>query len=241
MFHLTGILFVLFLLEAAAFAPLQNRARSSSSSVAASSTSTNVDTEISDCLNVLNKAAESRAEDPELVFDALTKLEKLQRTKAKTDPSVATNMLSALNGSWRLVFTTGTADTQSKIKGKVNYFPLKAIQSFDTSEDPMKISNGIYIGNFNVLQFFGDFDFDLKKRKLEFDFDTIQILGLKIPLQQGQAAQLGAKSGLGSEGNVELAKRNRQAFFNWISADDTIATARGGGGGLALWKRVDDE
>lgn len=105
----------------------------------------------------------------------------------------------------------------------------------------MKISNGIYIGNFNVLQFFGDFDFDLKKRKLEFDFDTIQILGLKIPLQQGQAAQLGAKSGLGSEGNVELAKRNRQAFFNWISADDTIATARGGGGGLALWKREDDE
>jgi hypothetical protein len=105
----------------------------------------------------------------------------------------------------------------------------------------MKISNGIYIGNFNVLQFFGDFDFDLKKRKLEFDFDTIQILGLKIPLQQGQAAQLGAKSGLGSAGNVELAKRNRQAFFNWISADGTIATARGGGGGLALWKRVDDE
>lgn len=127
MFHLTGILVVLFLLEAAAFAPLQNRAQSSSSSLAASSTSTNVDTEISDCLNVLNKAAESRAEDPELVFDALTKLEKLQRTKAKTDPSVATNMLSALNGSWRLVFTTGTADTQSKIKGKVNYFPLKVL------------------------------------------------------------------------------------------------------------------
>jgi hypothetical protein len=25
-------------------------------------------------------------------------------------------------------------------------------------------------------------------------------------------------------------------LFNWISANDTIATARGGGGGLALWK-----
>ena len=24
---------------------------------------------------------------------------------------------------------------------------------------------------------------------------------------------------------------------NWISADDEIATARGGGGGLALWRR----
>lgn len=105
----------------------------------------------------------------------------------------------------------------------------------------MKISNGIYLGDWNVVQFFGDFDFDLNKRKLEFDFDTIQILGLSIPLQQGQAAQLGAKSGLGSKGNVELAKRDRQAFFNWISADETIATARGGGGGLALWKRVVEE
>jgi hypothetical protein len=105
----------------------------------------------------------------------------------------------------------------------------------------MKISNGIYIGNWNILQFFGEFDFDLKKRKLEFDFDTISIFGLRIPLQQGQAAQLGASSGLGSQGNVELAKRDRQAFFNWISADGTIATARGGGGGLALWKRTNKE
>jgi hypothetical protein len=86
MFHLTGILVVLFLLEAAAFAPLQNRAQSSSYSLAASSTSTNVDTEISDCLNVLNKAAESRAEDPELVFDALTKLENCSEQRRKRTP-----------------------------------------------------------------------------------------------------------------------------------------------------------
>ena len=101
----------------------------------------------------------------------------------------------------------------------------------------MKISNGIYFGNWNAVTFFGDFDFDMKMRKLEFDFDAIRIFEFDIPLQQGQAAQIGASSGLGSEGNVELAKRQRQAFFNWISADDTIATARGGGGGLALWKR----
>ena len=129
MIRLISIHFLLFLSEAAAFAPHQNRAPTSFSrvaSLAASSTaSTDIDSEISDCLVVLNRAAESRAEDPELVFDALTRLEKLQRTKAKTDSSVATDMLSALNGSWRLVFTTGTVDTQSKIKGKVNYFPLK--------------------------------------------------------------------------------------------------------------------
>jgi hypothetical protein len=40
---------------------------------------------------------------------------------------------------------------------------------------------------------------------------------------------------LGSKNNVGT---ERKAFFNWISADKDIATARGGGGGLALWKRV---
>lgn len=89
------------------------------------STTNNVDTEISDCLTILTRAADTKTEDPEMVYDALVSLEKLQRQKAKSDPSVAKDMLSNLNGSWRLVFTTGTADTQKKIKGKVNYFPLK--------------------------------------------------------------------------------------------------------------------
>lgn len=67
-------------------------------------------------------------------------------------------------------------------------------------------------------------------------------LALKYPLGKGQAAQLGASSGLGSESNVEnIQKRDRKAFFNWISANDNIATAQGGGGGLALWKRVVEE
>ncbi len=52
--------------------------------------------------------------------------------------------------------------------------------------------------------------------------------------------KIGASTGLGSESNVENAKRDRKAFFNWISADAKIATARGGGGGLALWQRIDD-
>ena len=29
----------------------------------------------------------------------------------------------------------------------------------------------------------------------------------------------------------------KKPFFNWISADGLIATARGAGGGLALWQR----
>jgi hypothetical protein len=137
------------------------------------------------------------------------------------------------------IIATGTAKSQERLGARINYFPIKAVQSFDCTT--FAISNGIYLGDFAVIQFFGDFEFNLKSRKLEFDFDSISVLGFKINLGQGQAAQIGASSGLGSESNVANAKRDRKAFFNWIAADDTIATARGGGGGLALWKRVNED
>jgi len=190
------------------------------------------------CLATLKRAADTKQEDSDAVVQALVDLEQWSRQAAKLDPeSYAKTMLSNLNGSWRLVFTTGTANTQKKY-GKINYFPLKAVQSFDT--ETMHIENGIYFGDFCALQFRGDFTFDLKKRKLEFDFDQLRLLQfLDISLGKGEAAQLGAQSGLGSESNVVNAqKKNKSAFFNWISADASIATARGGGGGLALWKRV---
>ena len=115
----------------------------------------------------------------------------------------------------------------------------QAVQSFDTTTVPFGITNGIYIfGDFCALEFGGQFDFNLKSRKLEFEFDVITIFGLKLDLRRGMDSQLGAASGLGAESNVENAKKGKRPFFNWINADDKIATARGGGGGLALWKRV---
>ncbi len=58
------------------------------------------------------------------------------------------------------------------------------------------------------------------------------IIAIKI-----YSIKIGAGSFLGIESNVKNSQEGRKAFFNWISADDNIATARGGGGGLALWKR----
>jgi hypothetical protein len=114
----------------------------------------------------------------------------------------------------------------------------------------MAISNGIFLGEFPVLQFYGSFEWKEKARKLEFDFDTISVLGLKITLPKGTdltslfharhnctliklppggAAKIGQSTGLGSESNIELVEKGRKPFFNWISADAEIATARGGG------------
>merc|ERR1712083_1094801 len=136
-------------------------------------------------------------------------------------------MLSALDGAWRLVFTTGTVDTQKRV-GAINYFPIKAVQSFNCRD--RSISNGIYVGDFALLKFFGDFDWDEKRRRLSFDFDSIAFLGFRFNLPRGGAAKIGASTGLGAEKNVQLAKQQgKRAFFNWISADESIATARGGG------------
>ena len=103
----------------------------------------------------------------------------------------------------------------------------------------MAISNAIYAGDFPLIQFFGNFEWLSKQRKLEFDFDQIALLGLKFVLPKGGAAKIGSSTGLGSSNNVDMIeKQGKKPFFNWILADNDIAAARGGGGGLALWTRV---
>ena len=209
-----------------------------------------VDASIEKAKEVLYRAAETKAEDSDTVVGALLDLEKLMRQKNKGNEDVMDSTLDALSGngggSWRLVFTTGTINTQERT-GRINYFPIKATQSFNKGENPWLIENGIYLGDFPVVKFKGDFDWMASSKsgvtKLTFDFTSIKLLNfLDIQLKPGEAASLGAKSGLGSEGNVDLVeKQGKRPFFNWISADDKIATARGGGGGLALWKRVEYE
>jgi len=192
---------------------------------------------VSSALALCRTAAKTKDADPTTVCEALLAVEKGMRKAAKEDGgALSRQTLASLDGAWRLVFTTGTMETQEKI-GKINYFPLRATQTFDTASSPMAITNGIFIGPYPVLKFFGDFEWLEDRRRLEFDFDAISVFGFKFDLPKGGAEQLGAKTGLGAENNVKRAKEGKKAFFNWISADDQIATARGGGGGLALWCR----
>jgi len=171
----------------------------------------------------------------------MNSLEKNCKRKFKEDPAAfADDILDNITGEWRLIFTTGTKERQRKSGGRVNYFPFKATQSFDATVDPKIIENGIYAWKLPLVKFSGDWDFNARKRKVEFDFDMITLLGLiKIKLGRKEVAKIGASTGLGSTNNEKLAAAGRRAFFDWISADDDIATARGSTGGLALWKRVD--
>ena len=136
-------------------------------------------------------AATTKAENSDKVCDNLLSLEKLMRAKAKLDDGESSReTLKNLNGAWRLIFTTGTIDTQKKY-GKVNYFPIKAAQCFDTST--MTLTNGIFLGDFAVLKFFGSFEWKEKARKLEFDFDAIAVAGIKFNLPKGGAAKIGSR------------------------------------------------
>jgi hypothetical protein len=125
-------------------------------------------------------------------------LERNCKAKFKQDPAAfSQDILDNISGEWRLIFTTGTKERQKKSGGRVNYFPLKAIQKFDANTSPKIIENGIYAWGLPLVRFSGDWDFDSRKRKLEFDFDLIEIFGLiKIKLGRKDVAKIGAASGL---------------------------------------------
>ena len=89
---------------------------------------------------------------------------------------VASSLKGRLCGEWRLIFTTGTIDTQKKLKAKINYFPLKAVQTFAEGGE---ISNSIYFGDFNALKFSGTYQVDCANNgiaRVEFDFDELRLL-----------------------------------------------------------------
>ena len=136
--------------------------------------------EINAAKSILLKASRKEIEvsKSDEIVNNLVELEKLMRKQNKADEGrTAEITIDKLNGAWRLVFTTGTVETQKKV-GRINYFPLKAVQCFDTTE--LKLTNGIYINDFAVLKFFGPFEFNPKSRKLV-SVNVLKLLALIIP------------------------------------------------------------
>ena len=110
-------------------------------------------------LAVCRSAAETKEEDGDAVVAALLTLEKGMRALAKESPEVSAKTLEQLDGCWRLVFTTGTISRQKRTGARVNYFPVKAVQTFDLPAS--KITNGIFFGDWAAVRFFGIFWADI--------------------------------------------------------------------------------
>mmetsp|Transcript_23602 Transcript_23602/g.30607 ORF Transcript_23602/g.30607 Transcript_23602/m.30607 type:complete len:240 (+) Transcript_23602:112-831(+) len=174
---------------------------------------------VAEANSLLIQACETKDVEPDLVLDSIMFLEKEQRRRRRENPKSdgeESGDLQKVSGNWQLVFTTGDKKTEKNF-GRINYFPVKAVQCFDASN--MQITNGIYIGDFSVLLFSGEFVWIDEKTRLEFDFNKVKVGPFEF--------------GFGSKDPPKV-----QPSFNFIAIEEKIIVARGAGGGLALWKRV---
>jgi len=169
-------------------------------------------------LETLAQSALTREEEPEAVFDAIRVLEKARK---EVDGS---NFEKQLTGSWRLVYTTGTKQTEGEV-GRINYVPIVAVQTFDMEK--RFIRNGVYLGPL-TLEFEGKLTWIQDRLRLEFDFDELKLCGFSVPLPDALRSTLGMKSST---------PYKRQPAFDFVAADEKIMAARGAGGGVALWLR----
>lgn len=71
---------------------------------------------------LLREAALARTAEPEAVYTAIRRLEKARAMDGE-------KIGEALNGDWRLIFTSGEKKTQDAMGGaKISYVPIKAVQ-----------------------------------------------------------------------------------------------------------------
>eukprot|EP00520_Triparma_pacifica_P007400 CAMPEP_0118661060 /NCGR_PEP_ID=MMETSP0785-20121206/16060_1 /TAXON_ID=91992 /ORGANISM="Bolidomonas pacifica, Strain CCMP 1866" /LENGTH=237 /DNA_ID=CAMNT_0006554439 /DNA_START=152 /DNA_END=865 /DNA_ORIENTATION=+ len=179
-------------------------------------------------LEKLYEAADTRKVEKQDVLNSLLSSEKLVKKMNKKSPpstSPLSSLTSNLTGEWRLIFTTGETSTQNILRTTSgSYFPIKAVQSFDVPT--LTIKNAIYAGSLPLIKFQGPFIIKESKAgcKVVFDFTSIRLFDvITIPLS--------------NEDGVDLSDKGKP-FFTWLVCDDRISTARGKGGGIALWRRI---
>jgi hypothetical protein len=188
-------------------------------------------------LSLLKQAANSFLTKSDLpassaVVEALLQAEKEAR-KTKSFAS-----FEQLIGTWQLCFITGTKKTRQKagiVLGAGRYIP-KFIQiklTYWLSQEQGRVNNCVEVGGLKI-SLTGPVKFLAKKNLLAFDFTqmTIELFNFKIYQDYISSGKL-------REENFDREKINQQAFFAYFLIQDRLIAARGRGGGLALWSRID--
>ncbi|MBE9166892.1 hypothetical protein IQ238_04865 [Pleurocapsales cyanobacterium LEGE 06147] len=187
-------------------------------------------------LSVLEQAANSFLTNsdlpsPAVVVDALLVAER-QGRKTKSYGS-----FEQLIGTWQLCLITGTRKTRQKagiVLGAGRYIP-KFIQiklTYFLTQEKERVNNCIVCGGL-TLSLTGPVKFLPQKNLLAFDFTQMRIKIFGLKLYQGYI-----RSGKLREQKFEQEKINQQAFFAYFLIEEQIIAARGRGGGLALWDRL---
>lgn len=190
---------------------------------------------------VLRKAAlfateGTKTKSPDEVVSALLAAEK-EAKKHKISYS-----LEQLIGTWRLCFITGTKKTRKRagiILGSGKYIPrsLYITITYDKDKDSQPnigtVTNCVDL-KLIKLSLSGPIKFVTPQNILAFDFTKMELKLGGITLYNGYI-----RSGKQKEASFATDPLKKQAFFSYFFIDQSAIAARGRGGGLALWSRLD--
>ena len=174
------------------------------------------------------------------VVEALLEAEKTARKSKKS------SSLAQLLGSWRLCFITGTKKTRQRagimlesgryiprfVNIKLSYYPEDTAISSQQFEAG-RVENSVELGALK-LTLSGPTKFLPQKNILAFDFTKIKVELFGFQLYCGTI-----RGGEESEEKFYETSVGKQAFFAYFLLEEGIIAARGRGGGLALWGRLE--
>lgn len=175
----------------------------------------------------------------ETVVTALVNLEKAN--KKTTEPISYDQLL----GKWRLWWITGTKKTRQRsgvILGSGRYLPqwLKITLSYSKNSDftltdaeAGNVENSVSFAGIN-LTLTGPTKFFPKQKILAFDFTELTIKCFGKIIYSGNI-----RKGKASRETFYQEPIKKQAFFRYFLMEEDCIAARGRGGGLALWKRLE--
>ncbi len=171
---------------------------------------------------------------PSAVVEALLITEKTAKQNKERYP------YSQLLGTWRLGFITGTKRTRKRagvILGAGRFLPswVKMNLSYLSSEPEKNQGTVENFVEFGLLKLVltGPTQFWQKNNILAFDFTQMKVSVSGFKLYEGYIRG-------GEKREVEFYKQSlkTQAFFTYFLVQEQCITARGKGGGLALWTKV---
>jgi hypothetical protein len=172
------------------------------------------------------------------VVGALLQAEKVAKQQHLTYP------FESLQGQWRLCFTANRKAHEQKgiAVGKGWFVPTLAPAQISFNKAPAadaqdagEIGNQVQLGPI-LVRFTGPCRYLGKKNLLPFDFTQLQICLLGRSVYQGSF-----RGGKPQEQEFYTRSIAKLPFFAFFLITDQLIAARGRGGGLALWIRVDEK
>ena len=190
-------------------------------------------------INTLNQAIDSQQKSPpsKETLEALVEAEKESR---KQKPQYR---FEQFLGTWQLWFINGTNQSRSQLANLLTdgfylptFIPVQIAYTLPTeknnNENQGRVVNTVSVGlvKFTIE---GPCKFLPSKNILAFDFTylTMYILGAKVYSQN-------IRGGKKSDSEFFAQSIKNQAFFSYFLVSDKLIAARGRGGGLALWKKI---